>query len=84
MTPDDCLACQFFEKTDYEGTLRSIGGDRPHSVAAIAADRHKMLNDLLFIVHQDSGNRIKEVGYLKATNEAIDIISKLNLKQGLK
>ena len=84
MKQEDCLACQHFEKTDYEGTLRGIGGDRPHSIAAIAADRHKMLNDLLCTVHRDGGHRIKEVGYRKATNEAIDIISKLNFKQDLK
>jgi methylmalonyl-CoA mutase cobalamin-binding subunit len=77
MTSDDCLACQHFEKTDYEGTLRDIGGERPHSIAAIAADRHKMLNDLLCTVHRDGGHKIKEIGYRKATEEAIAIIAEL-------
>ena len=77
MDNKDCLACQHFEKTNYENTLRDIGGERPHSIVAIAADRHKMLNDLLCTIHRDGGHRISDIGYKKATEEAMSIVSTL-------
>lgn len=73
----ECLACELFDKTSFENTLREIGGDKVHSVAIIAADRHKMLDDLLCTIHRDGGHRIKEVGYKQATVEAVKIAANL-------
>lgn len=47
-----------------------------YSTAAELARRHKMLDDLLCTIHRDGGHKIAEVGYLKATEEAIAIVSK--------
>lgn len=74
MSPDECLACCLFEKTNYENLLREIGGGRPHSVAMIAADRHGMLNELILAILPDGLSRISEAGYRAATDEAIDVV----------
>lgn len=61
---------------NFESRLKDIGGGRSESLATIAAERHRMLNELLCIIHRDGGHRLSDVGYTQAFNEAISIVSK--------
>lgn len=71
------LLANYIDKVDYSRVFQDIAGERKHSLAMIAGDRMKMLNDLLCAIHGDIGQCIAEYGYKKATEEALNIVSKL-------
>ena len=71
------LLANYIDKVDYSATFHDIAGDRKHSIAMVAGDRLKILNDLLCTIHKDEGQRIKEVGYKQAAYEAVKIAAEL-------
>jgi hypothetical protein len=71
------LLANYIDKVDYANTFHDIAGERKHSIAKIAGDRLKMLNDLLCTIHRDGGQYIAEHGYKKATEDALTIASRL-------
>lgn len=71
------LTTSAIDKIDYQRRLSDISKDNPHALSSIAADRHKMLNDILCTVHRDGGHYIEINGYEKATKDAINIIAEL-------
>lgn len=71
------LLANYIDKVDYSTTFHDIAGERKHSIAMVAANRLKMLNDLLCTVHRDGGQYIFEHGYKKATEDALKIVAKL-------
>ena len=71
------LLANYIDKVDYSSTFHDIAGERRHSIAMVAGDRLKMLNDLLCAIHRDGGQYISEHGYKKATSEAVKITANL-------
>lgn len=71
------LLANYIDKVDYANTFHDIAGERKHSIAMVAGDRMKMLNDLLCTIHRDGGQYIAEHGYKKATKDALTIVAKL-------
>lgn len=71
------LLLNYIDKVDYSGSFHDIAGERKHSLAMIAGDRLKMLNDLLCTIHRDGGQYISEHGYKKATEDAVKIAAEL-------
>lgn len=78
MALDRDLTIEFMDKTDYVNTLINIAGEREHSLAAMMAERHKMLNELLAsLCSEDARERVKEIGFKAATRESIEVIAAL-------
>lgn len=77
ITKEIDLLANYIDKVDYANTFHDIAGERRHSIAMVAGDRLKMLNDLLCTIHRDEGQYIAEHGYKKATEEALTIAAKL-------
>lgn len=71
------LLANYIDKVDYSNTFHDIAGGRKHSIAMVAGDRLKMLNDLLCAIYRDGGQYISEHGYKKATDDALTIASRL-------
>lgn len=61
------------DNTNLQRRLSKINIGNPYALSSIASDRHKMLNDLLCVIHCDGGQYIAENGYKKSVNDAIEI-----------
>ena len=77
------LLSNYIDKVDYANTFYSIAGERKHSIAMVAGDRLKMLNDLLCKIHRDSGQYIAENGYKKSTDDALVIVCDLIYREDM-
>jgi hypothetical protein len=63
------------DSMNYEPKLRAIGV--AGSLSSVAADRHKMLNELLAVIHRDGGQLTEKVGYTESCRLAEIKIVKL-------
>jgi len=64
---------EFIDQISVADKLDSISDD-DNALSSVASKRHKMLDNLLCIIHRDGGHHIKENGYEKSVSDAIDII----------
>lgn len=68
------------DKINYEPKLRSIG--KEGSLSWVAADRHKMLNNILSVIHRDGGHAQDKLGFSEscamAEEKIISMFSALN------
>ena len=61
------------DNTNMQHRLSKINHGNPYAMSSIAADRHRMLNELLCVIHRDGGQYIAKNGYKKSVNDAVEI-----------
>lgn len=64
------------DKTSYTSKLECVAGGRVGSLSYVASERHKMLDELLAVIHRDGGHYTLEHGYKKSFADAVAKVAK--------